>query len=259
MVPAVSSPWLCAPADLPADIRPMTRWGLIVGVLLTHVIVAAVVVMTSRQEAVVADAAPISVSLLNETKSGELVPTAPAVVRPATPMPAPMAKAVPAPATPLPTPPVVAVAVPVQAQDMVVPAAPVVADNKATVETPVVPVAAVANVAAASSASEGAAQSASARPVQLSHTAVRYLKKVEPIYPKASLRLDESGHVVVLVMVDDHGMPVSASIKQSSGYPRLDNAAREAAMQSRYVPYTLNGVPMRFEVPAPFTFKPSSE
>lgn len=259
MVPAVSSPWLRAPADLPADIRPMTRWGLIVGVLLTHVIVAAVVVMTSRQEAVVADAAPISVSLLTETKSGELVPTAPAVVRPAPPVPTPMAKAVPAPATPLPTSPVVAVAAPVQAQDMVVPVAPVVADNKATVETPVVPVAAVANVAAASSASEGAAQSASARPVQLSHTAVRYLKKVEPIYPKASLRLDESGHVVVLVVVDDHGMPVSASIKQSSGYPRLDNAAREAAMQSRYVPYTLNGVPMRFEVPAPFTFKPSSE
>lgn len=259
MVPAVSSPWLRAPADLPADIRPMTRWGLIVGVLVTHVIVAAVVVMTSRQEAVVADAAPISVSLLTETKSGELVPTAPAVVRSVQPSPTPVTKAPPAPLLPLPTPPVVSVAADAQAQDMVVPVAPAVVDNKAPVDAPVVPVAAVANAVAASSANDGAAQSASARPVQLSHTAVRYLKKVEPIYPKASLRLDESGHVVVLVMVDDHGMPVSASIKQSSGYPRLDNAAREAAMQSRYVPYTLNGVPMRFEVPAPFTFKPSSE
>lgn len=256
MVPAVSSPWLRAPADLPADIRPMTRWGLIVGVLLTHVIVAAVVVMTSRQEAVVADASPISVSLLTETKSGELLPTAPAVVRPATPMPAPVAKAVPAPATPLPTPPVVAVAAPVQAQDMVVPVAPPVqTDSKTPPSTSATP-----------TLSSESAKDLDARPTSSVAEAPRvepvvatkadYLVKPDPKRSRLSEQLGEWGTTTLLALIGEDGTVIQVSVKTSSGYTRLDDEAKRATKLARFVPYQVNGVPRKREYLIPIRFDP---
>jgi len=258
MVLAVSNPsWRVLP-DLPRDVSPTQRWALMAGVVVVHVVVATLVALTSSQSALVADAAPISVSLLTQTATGEFVPTAPALVRPQ-PV-AQVSKAVtPSPELAQPVPTVAAVAAPVQVNDMVVPVAPTAVDNKAAVDVPVTTFQAAPSNAAASAAADGVTGTVSSKPVQLAHTAVRYLKKVEPLFPKMSARLNEYGNVLVSVVVDDHGLPVAATIKQSSGYPRLDAAARDAVMQSRYVPYTLNGVPQRFEVPAPFSFTPPTE
>lgn len=245
--------------DLPRDVSPSVRWGLIVGVLVVHVVVATLVVLTSRLPTVAADAAPISVSLLTRAPSGEWVQAAPPVVQPhQTPVPVSKAAA-PSPAPEVPSPQVAAVVAPAQVNDMVVPVAPAVVDRKVLVDASVTPAVAAQPPGAASAATDAALAVAAAKPVQLAHTAVRYLRKVEPVFPKMSIRLGEYGSVTVSVVVDDHGLPVSATVFPSSGYPRLDAAARDAAMQSRYVPYTLNGVPQRFEVPAPFSFTPPTE
>ncbi|MGE5451244.1 MAG: energy transducer TonB [Acidobacteriota bacterium] len=260
MVAVVSHPVLPVLPDLPRDVSPSLRWSLIGGVVLVHLVVATLVVLTSRLPAVVADAAPISVSLLTQAPSEEPVRSAAPVVQPPQPAPVTPVAAAPAPAprSPSPVPQVAAVAAPAQSHDMVVPVAPATVDRKAPADS-VVTSSVVAPTAPSASGPAEAAVPVSTRPVQLAHTAVRYLRKVEPVFPKMSARLGEYGNVTVSVVVDDHGLPVSATVVRSSGYPRLDAAARDAVMQSRYVPYTLNGVPQRFEVPAPFSFTPPSE
>ena len=63
-----------------------------------------------------------------------------------------------------------------------------------------------------------------------------YLKNPKPVYPNASRRLGEEGRVVLRVRVSADGLPLSVDIKQSSGFARLDDAARSAVEQWRFVP-----------------------
>lgn len=258
MVLAASNPsWRVLP-DLPRDVSPTQRWALMAGVVVVHVVVATLVALTSSQSALVADAAPISVSLLTQTATGEFVPTAPALVRPQ-PV-AQVSKAVtPSPELAQPVPTVAAVAAPVQVNDMVAPVAPTAVDNKAAVDVPVTPVQAALVNASASAVSDGATGTVSSKPVQLAYSKGRYLREAKPVFPRMSIRLGEQGQTEVSVLVDDQGLPVSALIAKSSGYPRLDAAARDAAMQARYVPYTKNGVPQSYEMRAPFVFNLQTE
>lgn len=87
--------------------------------------------------------------------------------------------------------------------------------------------------------------------VQLPSTNADYLNNPKPVYPAMSKRLGEQGKTIVRVLIGVDGLPKSASIRQSSGYERLDEAARTAVMSWRYVPGKRNGVvePMEFNVP----------
>ncbi|MGF6526957.1 energy transducer TonB [Variovorax sp. PvP013] len=78
-----------------------------------------------------------------------------------------------------------------------------------------------------------------------------YLNNPKPVYPAMSKRLGEQGKTIVRVLIGVDGLPRSATIRQSSGYERLDEAARTAVMSWRYVPGKRNGVvePMEFNVP----------
>jgi periplasmic protein TonB len=62
-------------------------------------------------------------------------------------------------------------------------------------------------------------------------------------YPALSKKLAEEGTVVLRVVVDAQGKPVSAAIAQSSGYARLDDAGQQTVMRWRFKPATVNGVP----------------
>lgn len=258
MVLAASNPsWRVLP-DLPRDVSPTQRWALMAGVVVVHVVVATLVALTSSQSALVADAAPISVSLLTQTATGEFVPTAPALVRPQ-PV-AQVSKAVtPSPELAQPVPTVAAVAAPVQVNDMVVPVAPTAVDNKAAVDVPVTPFQAAPSNAAASAAADGVTGTVSAKPETVSYSSVQYLTPVRIVRPKLSDRLGEYGQTVLLIVVNERGVPISSTIKQSSGYFRLDGAARDAVMRARYVPYTRNGVPQQMEVSVPVSFPPPTE
>lgn len=63
-----------------------------------------------------------------------------------------------------------------------------------------------------------------------------YLSNPKPVYPSASRRLGEEGKVVLRVKVSPGGTPLLVEVKQSSGFKRLDEAARAAVEQWRFVP-----------------------
>jgi protein TonB len=66
-----------------------------------------------------------------------------------------------------------------------------------------------------------------------------------------SKRLGEQGKTVLRVSIGVDGLPKRATVLTSSGYERLDEAARAAVMSWRFVPGKRNGVveQMDFNVP----------
>ncbi len=93
--------------------------------------------------------------------------------------------------------------------------------------------------------------------MQLPSSDADYLQNPKPVYPAMSKRLGEQGKTVVRVLIGVDGLPKSASIRTSSGYERLDEAARAAVLTWRYVPGKRNGVaePMEFNVPINWILK----
>jgi periplasmic protein TonB len=74
----------------------------------------------------------------------------------------------------------------------------------------------------------------------------------EPEYPPVSRRLGEQGTVILAVLVEPNGRASDAKIVQSSGFPRLDQAAIDGVKTSyRFAPGTLDGKPQ----PMWYTFK----
>ena len=69
-----------------------------------------------------------------------------------------------------------------------------------------------------------------------------------------STRLAEEGTVVLDVRVGADGSPQNVRVKKSSGYERLDEAAREAVLRCRFVPGKVNGVPQTMNYDAPYNF-----
>lgn len=87
--------------------------------------------------------------------------------------------------------------------------------------------------------------------LQLPSTDADYLNNPKPVYPAMSRRLGEQGKTIVRVLIGVDGLPQSAIIRQSSGYERLDEAARAAVLSWRYVPGKRNGIveAMEFNIP----------
>jgi protein TonB len=77
-----------------------------------------------------------------------------------------------------------------------------------------------------------------------------------PEYPPVSRRLGEQGTVVLEVLVDANGRAVEAKIVQSSGFPRLDQAAAEGVRRNyRFAPGTVDGKPQPMHYTFKFTWK----
>lgn len=98
-------------------------------------------------------------------------------------------------------------------------------------DEPVVP---PAEVQVPASASAISAAPGNAAPAQDLKTASR----TDPIYPPASRRAGEHGTVRLKVLVDTRGRPSTIEIAQSSGFERLDAAAKEAVRKWRFVAAT---------------------
>ncbi|MGH8178115.1 MAG: energy transducer TonB [Steroidobacter sp.] len=84
--------------------------------------------------------------------------------------------------------------------------------------------------------------------------AVEYLREPSPKYPPQSRRLREQGVVVLRVLIDEHGQACDIAIETSSGYARLDEAAREAVASAAFRPYVESGAPQRALVLIPIEF-----
>lgn len=179
-------------------------------------------------------------------------------VTPASPPPAP--RATPQPKTPTktvttkqPTPPVPAPTPTVAPQPAPTPLAIAPSAN-----TPAPSAATPAATAATQSNATGSSNAPAAPPappappkIELPSSDADYLNNTKPAYPAISKRLGEQGRVVVRVFIDADGQPSQASVKQSSGFDRLDQASVETALKWRYAPGKRAGVAqgMWFDVP----------
>ena len=102
-------------------------------------------------------------------------------------------------------------------------------------------------------ASAPAASSAERHSPKLIST-VEYLRQPSPRYPAQSRKLREQGMVMLRVLIDEKGNACSIEIESSSGYARLDHAAREAVAKAAFRPYVEDGEPRRAVVLVPIEF-----
>jgi len=85
-------------------------------------------------------------------------------------------------------------------------------------------------------------------------SAVEYVREPIPRYPAQSRRLREEGVVVLRVLIDERGQACNIEIESSSGYARLDNAAKEAVARAAFRPYLEDGKPRPALVLIPIEF-----
>jgi protein TonB len=84
---------------------------------------------------------------------------------------------------------------------------------------------------------------------------VEYLKQPQVVYSTISRRMGEQGKVVLRVLVNDKGQPERVQVESSSGFPRLDESGRQAAMRAIFKPYMENGRAIPVEVLVPLNFQ----
>ena len=65
----------------------------------------------------------------------------------------------------------------------------------------------------------------------------------KPDYPSASRRLEEEGTVTLKFLIGTDGKVLQADIEKSSGFTRLDEAARNALSKCQFRPGTVDGKP----------------
>jgi protein TonB len=82
-------------------------------------------------------------------------------------------------------------------------------------------------------------------------------RAIEKAYHPVSIRRGETGRVLLHVLIGVDGAAHEVEVKQSSGFERLDQAARRIAFQTRYRPGKKDGQPeaMWVALPIPFELK----
>jgi protein TonB len=88
-------------------------------------------------------------------------------------------------------------------------------------------------------------------------TNVAYIEPPAPKYPAESKRTGEEGLVILRVLINEEGHAQQIEVERSSGYARLDAAARAAVERALFKPYVENGVPRvaMAKIPIEFTWK----
>lgn len=216
------------------DLTPRQRHGVVAAMVLLHAGAAAWLVTLPTH-------APPAVTpprLLSVEWIAAPVP----VVEPSRPV-----EPAPEPLKPMPPRPVVA-----PPERLI--AAPETAAPAAVVTPPPAPLPVFDSPAAPPEPAVPPAPASPAAPKTLPPEAIQYLLPPAPVYPKWSRRQGESGRVLVKVYVDEGGVPRSVQVTESSGHPRLDEAARVAVQAARFKPYAENGRPTAGWAFVPLTF-----
>lgn len=82
-----------------------------------------------------------------------------------------------------------------------------------------------------------------------------YLRNPAPAYPLMSRRLGEQGSVLLLVRVGADGSAERVQVRQTSGFPRLDEAALAAVRNWRFVPARRGDEAVAADVLVPVAFR----
>ncbi len=205
----------------------------------------------------------VVVSLVSQRAEASAARLTPRVERKTEPVARPTPAVSPAPlATPQPLPAPVPVPAPVQRTVVAETPAPATAQTThAPAPAPAVAAAAPAAViepkAAPAPAHPPAAPQAAAERAPITVSGVEYLHPPKPDYPLSAKRAGEQGKVVLRVLVDEKGQPERADIRESAGYPKLDEAARQAVLRASFKPHLEDGraVPVYVLVPISFNLR----
>lgn len=82
-----------------------------------------------------------------------------------------------------------------------------------------------------------------AAPVRTTAAVVNARDCEKPEYPSASLRAEETGVVRLAFLIDIDGKVLESKVEKSTGYRRLDEAARSALGLCKFKPATTDGKP----------------
>jgi len=208
------------------------RSASLAAVVALHALAAAALVSYAPARTALVAAAPIMVDLIAPPKI-ERKPEPPVEVVPPKPKAKPVAKPLPKepPKVPEPLPVVTA---PVETPSPVVAAPPP--------EPPPAPVA----------VEPPAPAPAEVRPPIFN---AAYLDNPQPRYPPLSRRIGEQGRVLLRVLVTPRGSAQEIEVRASSGHPRLDDAARDAVRQWKFVPAKRGDEPVAAWVLIPVSFR----
>ena len=173
--------------------------------------------------------------LLQETPP----PPPPKVDPPPAPLPPPPQPKPLPPVAPAPPPPV---APPIAAPPAAVPPVEVAVVPSAA---PTQAITAVANSAPQPAPAVTAAPAAPVRAAPPTRTpaSVSAAQCEKPDYPSASRRMEEEGTVSLRFLVGVDGKVIQSEIEKSSGFKRLDEAARAGLSKCRFQPATVDGRP----------------
>lgn len=82
-----------------------------------------------------------------------------------------------------------------------------------------------------------------------------YLKNPAPLYPDSARRRGQEGVVLLSVLVDKNGTPLSIKLKKSSGSSALDDSAGKAVKNWKFKPALFGSTPVEFNVDVPIRFR----
>ena len=85
-------------------------------------------------------------------------------------------------------------------------------------------------------------------------TSPKAMSFIKPEYPRVSRRRGEQGAVTIRAQISSEGKVISAVVVSTSGYPRLDDAARRATETARFIPAQEEGRPVAATIDLPFVF-----
>ncbi len=82
-----------------------------------------------------------------------------------------------------------------------------------------------------------------------------YFQNQPPEYPQLAREMHQEGLVMLMVEINQKGMPVKVEVKQSSGYQLLDQAALKAVRHWRFQPERRGDMPVESRVAIPVRFR----
>lgn len=199
---------------------PAFNWRVLLGVAALHLLLLLAQLVIRPAAEVVAEPQALMVSLLSAPEPAAPVEPPKPLPASSTPTPAPAPQTQPQPAAPLLT------------TRSTTPAAAEVAPAPVAENTPI----AKSEPAAAPVAAPASTQPVAPAPVSQPRFDADYLDNPAPTYPPLSRKLGEFGQVTLRVFVSADGQADKVEIRESSGYERLDRAARDAVSRWRFVP-----------------------
>jgi protein TonB len=230
-------------------------------VIVVHVLIALALLSMEPVARAVGRQQPLMASLIvppapPKVEETTKVPDPPKVEEPAKvpdpPKPLPQRPRVEPPPKPLPPPPLLSA--PKSAPSPVVVAPPPAEPAPMPAVLPAPSAALEERPAPAIAAAPSAPPAPRVEPVVAPRFDADYLDNPAPAYPALSRRMGEQGRVLLRVYVHADGSVGQVEIAESSGFERLDRAAREAVARWRFVPARQGERPVAAWVLVPISF-----